>query len=141
MRRRIRRLLSRSSSTRLVRLGCYFGIVGMLLMSWSVLYKAALPVVIGMSFGQIFGGVAMVLYGLAVLGEIYRDDDLGDPGAFSVPPSAAPPRAVPPSASPPRAVPPSAAPPRAVPPSSVPPRSAPPRSEPPGSEPPSSEST
>lgn len=62
--------IARLPSERLVRIACYVGIVALLLMSWSALVPAALPIVIGMSLGQALGVVAFLFYVLAILYEM-----------------------------------------------------------------------
>lgn len=69
-----KRLLTRFRTRKLVAIACSLGIVSLVMMAWSVLYKAALPIVIGMGFGQVLGVLAFLLYGLAVVGDIYRGD-------------------------------------------------------------------
>jgi hypothetical protein len=64
--------ISGLSADRLVRIACYIGIVSLLLMSWSALVPAALPIVVGMSLGQTLGVVAFLFYVLAILYEMRR---------------------------------------------------------------------
>lgn len=69
-----KKVLTRFRTRKLIAVACYLGILSLLMMAWSVLFKAALPIVIGMGFGQALGVVAFLLYALAVLGDIYRGD-------------------------------------------------------------------
>ena len=70
----LKKVLTRFRTRKLVAVACYLGIVSLLMMAWSVLFKAALPIVVGMGFGQVVGVIAFLLYALAVLGDIYRGD-------------------------------------------------------------------
>ncbi len=56
----------------LVRLACAIGIVALLLMVWSALEPAALPIVVGMSVGQGLGILAFGFYLLAILTDMAR---------------------------------------------------------------------
>lgn len=69
-----RKILTRFRTRKLVTVACCLGIVSLLMMAWSVLFKAALPIVVGMGFGQVLGVIAFLLYALAVFGDIYRGD-------------------------------------------------------------------
>jgi len=66
--------LTKFRTRKLVAVACYLGILSLVMMAWSALYTAALPVVIGMGFGQVIGVIAFLLYALAVFGDIYRGD-------------------------------------------------------------------
>jgi hypothetical protein len=56
----------------LVRGACWLASVALLLMAWSVIHSAALPVVLGMSVGQGLGVLAFACYALAVLIDLRR---------------------------------------------------------------------
>ncbi len=68
----IRKLLKRFTIGSLVRVACYLAIVSLLLMMWSVLHAAALPVVLGMSVGQGIGVIAFLCFAGAVLADARR---------------------------------------------------------------------
>jgi MFS family permease len=56
----------------LVRIACAIGIVALLLMAWSAIEPAALPIVVGMSVGQGLGVLAFGCYLLAILTDMAR---------------------------------------------------------------------
>lgn len=70
----LKKVLTKFRTRKLVAVACYLGIISLVMMAWSVMYKAALPIVVGMGFGQAIGVLAFLLYALAVLGDIYRGD-------------------------------------------------------------------
>lgn len=71
---KLEKVLTHFRTRLLIRIACYLGLLALLMMSWSVLDPSALPVVVGMGFGQVVGVLAFGLYAIAVLGDIYRGD-------------------------------------------------------------------
>ena len=61
--------------TTLVRLACWVALVGLLVMSLSIVYPAPLLVIFAMSIGQVIGIAAFALYLLSVLMDIVRGHD------------------------------------------------------------------
>jgi hypothetical protein len=58
--------------TSLVRLACWVALVGLAVISLSILYPAPLLVIFAMSVGQVIGIAAFLLYLLSVLMDIVR---------------------------------------------------------------------
>ena len=65
----MKNIIGRIPVEKLIRVACYLAIVSLLVMIWSVLDAAALPVVLGMSVGQGLGVIAFLCFLLAVLGD------------------------------------------------------------------------
>jgi hypothetical protein len=85
----------------LIRVACYLAIAALALMVWSVLRPAALPVVIGMSVGQVLGVLAFLCYILAVLTDVRRAPpaSIAPSSSFGPPSSEAPPSSIGPPSS------------------------------------------
>jgi hypothetical protein len=57
----------RTSVITLTRAACVFALVGLSLMSYSIVDPRAIPVITAMSVGHVFGIGAFICYGLAVV--------------------------------------------------------------------------
>ena len=66
------RALRRFSVLQLVRAACVFALIGLALMSYSLLDPRAIPVIVAMSVGHAFGFAAFGCYLLAVLLDVRR---------------------------------------------------------------------
>jgi hypothetical protein len=69
----MKKLLSKVSTEKLLRIACALGLVALPLMVWSIFDPRVWPVLIALSFGQVVGTVSFVLYLLA----IFRDLRIG----------------------------------------------------------------
>jgi hypothetical protein len=60
------------SVQRLTRVACVFALLGLALMSYSILDPRAVPVIVAMSVGHAFGIIAFACYLLAVILDVRR---------------------------------------------------------------------
>jgi hypothetical protein len=72
----------------LIRAACWLATGALLLMAWSVIEPAALPVVLGMSVGQGLGVLAFGCFALAVLLDVRKPSE--PPGTSLRPPKQTP---------------------------------------------------
>jgi hypothetical protein len=74
-----------SSSVRgLTRLACGLALMGLALLSYSVLFPAPLPVILAMSGGHLLGAAAFLCYLLAIVLDLARREGRLPPGPDSV---------------------------------------------------------
>jgi MFS family permease len=91
---RLTRTLAQRSVTRLIQVACILALLGLALLSWSILDPTPLPVIAAMSVGQGLGVAAFLCFLAAVLVDLVRStpvqtkDGLEPPpeGPFSVRP-------------------------------------------------------
>jgi len=86
------RRLQALSVARLVRFSCWVALVGLVVMVAPILYPAPLLIIFAMSVGQVIGMVAVLCYGLSILGDVVRGTDHppdapGPARQFRAPPS------------------------------------------------------
>lgn len=72
LRQRAVRRLQKLSVLRLIRFSCWVALVGLAVMAASILYPAPLMIIFATSVGQVIGIVAVLGYGLAVVGDVIR---------------------------------------------------------------------
>lgn len=70
----IRRRLQRESVVQLTRVACILALLGLGLMSYSLLDPRAVPVIVAMSVGHAFGFGAFGCYLLAVVLDVWRSE-------------------------------------------------------------------
>jgi len=81
------------SVLRVVRLSCWIALVGLAVMSASIIFPGPLMIIFATSVGQVIGMAAVLCYGLAVVGDVVRGrhhppDASGPAGRFSAAPDA-----------------------------------------------------
>jgi hypothetical protein len=75
LRQRGFRWLQKLSVVRVIRFSCWVALVGLAVMAASILYPAPLMIIFATSVGQMIGIVAVLGYGLAVVGDVIRGHD------------------------------------------------------------------
>lgn len=71
----LRRLVTRWSPNKLIKIACWLAIPALLMMAWSVMVPTVVPVLLGMSLGQGLGVLAFLCYLLAVLSDTWRQNE------------------------------------------------------------------
>lgn len=76
------------SVLRVIRLSCWIALVGLAVMSASIIFPGPLMIIFATSVGQLIGVAAVACYGLAVVGDVVRGrhhppDVPGPAGRFS----------------------------------------------------------
>ena len=69
------RRLQALSVLRLTRFACWVALVGLAVMCSSIVFPMPLLIIFAMSIGQVIGIVAVLCYGLSVIGDLVRGAD------------------------------------------------------------------
>ena len=69
---RIKKLLDATSRRRLLIVSCVLGLIGVVLMSWSLFDQGWIPVMMAMSVGQLIGTLSFGLFLLVVVVDLRR---------------------------------------------------------------------
>ena len=68
----ITKTLAQRSVSRLLQVGCVLALLGLAVMSWSIVDPSPLPVIAAMSVGQALGGAAFLCYLMAIVVDMVR---------------------------------------------------------------------
>lgn len=67
MKRKLEKVVETGSRSRLLAAACALGLIGLVLMSWSLFDQGWIPVMMAMSVGQVIGTLSLALFLLVVV--------------------------------------------------------------------------